>query len=904
MGWVRFGGGLLVWCAAPLGSCSPVCTLRVWCRLYRVLGFPAPVHRCARPACGVACTASWASRLLFTGVHALRVVSRVRRPGPPGPCSPVRTLCVWRCVYGVLGLPAPVHRRARSACGVACTASWASRLLLTGVHAPRVASRVRRPGPPGPCSPVRTLCVWRCVYGVLGLPAPVHRCARPACGVVCTVSWASRLLFTGVHALRVVSRVRRPGPPGSCSPVCTPCVWCRVYGVLGRLAPVHRCARSACGVACTASWASRLLFTGVHALRVVLRVRRPGPPGSCSPVCTPCVWCRVYGVLGLPAPAHRCARSACGVACTASWASRLPFTGVHALRVVSCVRCPGPPGSCSPVCTPNQWGRGGAPGAANLQVRRTKWAERRQGHNHNTTQQQKKHHSTRQRTMVPHTTKHGTKQHGAAEDRATPTETARPTPTRDGQRQSQQHNSRAPRSRTPRAAQNSPHPTAAPHNKTRGTAHHKAQPGGGEGGHGTSGQSTERAKGREPRGEKDTQPKRSQGQRHGKNKAAAGGHRKTSSRAATPAKHKPGQGGGTGTTEGTDKRPVGAEQPQGTEATRVNAKQDATSRKMLPAGGRWGRGTTAGGRGTPRSKGQGRRQKAEVGWAGVGGRSSTRRQTPAHGQELRRHEKVEGEQGNTSSRATTPAKRKHGVAHRTSSGGRPVRPGQDKGVAHHTRSGGRPVRPGQANTTDNQHPTTPVVQRRRQQRTNKASRASSRLQHHEPKPEHADTARPTKGGATHKHGTCQQGGGATPAQHQPRPSKHHRQPTPDNAGRTAAETTANQQNKPSIQPATTPQTETRTRRQSTPDQGGGASTNTARSNRGGGGGHAPAQHQTLPSEPHNRNRNPPNRRRQPKPNTTTAAGRHQQNAPRRGGPYSSTARPTKRWTTQQHSTPH
>ena len=346
---------MLVWCAALLGSCSPVCTLRVWCRVYGVLGLPAPVHRCARLACGVACLAPWASWLLFTGVHALRVVSRVRRPGPPGPCSPVRTLCVWRCVYGVLGLPAPVHRRARSACGVACTASWASRLLFTGVHALRVASRVRRPGPPGSCSPVRTLCVWRCVYGVLGLPAPVHRCARPACGVVCTVSWASRLLFTGVHALRVVSRVRRPGPPGSCSPVCTPCVWCRVYGVLGLPAPVHRCARSACGVACTASWASRLLFTGVHALRVALRVRRPGPPGSCSPVCTLCVWCCVYGVLGLPAPVRRCARSVCGVACTASWASWLLFTGVHALCVVSRVRRPGPHGSCSPVCTPCVW---------------------------------------------------------------------------------------------------------------------------------------------------------------------------------------------------------------------------------------------------------------------------------------------------------------------------------------------------------------------------------------------------------------------------------------------------------------------------------------------------------------------------------------------------------------------
>ena len=355
MGWVRFGGGLLVWCAAPLGSCSSVCTLRVWCRVYGVLGPPAPVHRCARPACGVACTASWASRLLFTGVHALRVVSRVRRPGPPGSCSPVCTFCVWCCVYGVLGLPAPVHRCARSVRGVACTVSWASRLLFTGAHALRVALRVRRPGPPGSCSPVCTLCVWRCVYGVLGLPAPVHRCARPVCGVACTVSWAPRVLFTGAHALRVVSCVRCPGPPGSCSPVRTLCVWRCVYGVLGLPAPVHQCARSVCGVACTASWASRLLFAGVHALCVVFRVRCPGLPGSCSPVRTPCVWCCVYGVLGFPASVHRCARSACGVAFTASWASWLLFTGVHALRVVSRVRRPGPPGSCSPVCTPCVW---------------------------------------------------------------------------------------------------------------------------------------------------------------------------------------------------------------------------------------------------------------------------------------------------------------------------------------------------------------------------------------------------------------------------------------------------------------------------------------------------------------------------------------------------------------------
>ena len=346
---------LCVRCPWPPGSCSPVCTLCVWCCVYGVLGLLAPVHRCARSVRGVACTVSWASWLLFTGVHALCVVLRVRRPGPPGFCSPVCTLCAWCCVYGVLGLLAPVRRCARSVCGVTCTASWASGLLFTGVHTLCVVLCVRCPGPPGSCSPVCTLCVWCCGHGVLGLLAPVHRCALSLCGVACTASWASGLLFTGVHALCVVLCVRCPGPPGSCSPVCTLCAWCCVYGVLGLLAPVHRCARSVCGVACTVSWASWLLFTGVHALCVVLRVRCPGPPGSCSPVCTPCVWCCVYGVLGLLAPVHRCARSVCGVACTVSWASWLLFSGVHALCVVLRVRCSGPPGSCSPVCTLCVW---------------------------------------------------------------------------------------------------------------------------------------------------------------------------------------------------------------------------------------------------------------------------------------------------------------------------------------------------------------------------------------------------------------------------------------------------------------------------------------------------------------------------------------------------------------------
>ena len=341
---------LRVRCPEPPGSCSPVCPLGVLCCVCGVLGLPAPVHRCACSVCCVACAVPWASWLLFTGVPARCVVLRVRCPGPPGSCSPVCPLGVLFCVCGVLGLPAPVHRCAPSVCCVACAMSWASWLLFTGVPARCVVLRVRCPGPPGSCSPVCPLGVLFCVCGVLGLPAPVHRCARSVCCVACAVSWASRHLFTGVPARCVVLRVRCPGPPGSCSPVCPLGVLFCVCGVLGLPAPVHRCACSVCCVACAVSWDSRLLFTGVPARCVVLRVRCPGPPGSCSPVCPLGVLCCVCGVLGLPAPVHRCARSVCCFACAVSWASLLLFTGVPPRCVVLRVRCPGPPGSCSPVC--------------------------------------------------------------------------------------------------------------------------------------------------------------------------------------------------------------------------------------------------------------------------------------------------------------------------------------------------------------------------------------------------------------------------------------------------------------------------------------------------------------------------------------------------------------------------
>ena len=263
----------------------------------------------------------------------------VRCPGPPGSCAPVCPLGVLCCVCGVLGLPALVLRCARSVCCVACAVSWASRLLFTGVPARCVVLRVRCPGSPGSCSPVCRLGVLCCVCGVLGLPAPVHLCARSVCCFACAVSWASWLLFTGVPARCVVLRVRCPGAPGSCSPVRPLGVSCCVCGVLGLPAPVHRCARSVCCVACAVSWASWLLFPGVPARCVVLRVRCPGPPGSCSPVCPLGVLCCVCGVLGLPAPVHLCACSVCCFACAVSWASWLLFTGVPAFGYSSCLWC-------------------------------------------------------------------------------------------------------------------------------------------------------------------------------------------------------------------------------------------------------------------------------------------------------------------------------------------------------------------------------------------------------------------------------------------------------------------------------------------------------------------------------------------------------------------------------------
>ena len=324
---LSLGRPTCVQCPGPLGSCTPVCPRGLLCCVCGVLGHFAPVHQCARSVCCVACVVSWATCLpfsgapagcvvvcaeswatwllftgaparcvalrvrcpgplgfLFTGVPARWVVLRVRCPGPLGSCSPVCLLGVLCCACAVLGHLALVHQCARSLRCVVCAVYWATWLLFTCAPARCVASRVRRPGPLGSCSPVCPLHVMFCVWGVLGLVAPVHRCARSVWCVACAVSWATWLLFTGAPTPSFALLVRCPGPLGSRSPVCPLGVLFCVCGVLGYLAPVHRCARSVCCVACTVSWATWLLFTGAPAPSFALLVRCSAPLGSCSPV--------------------------------------------------------------------------------------------------------------------------------------------------------------------------------------------------------------------------------------------------------------------------------------------------------------------------------------------------------------------------------------------------------------------------------------------------------------------------------------------------------------------------------------------------------------------------------------------------------------------------------------------
>ena len=341
---------LRVRCPGPLGACSAVRPLGALLCICGVLGHFAPVHRCARPVCCVACAVTWATWLLLTGVPTRCVVLHPRCPGRLGSCSPVHPLGALRCLCGVLGHLAPVRCSARSVCCVACVVTWATWLLFTGVPAPCVVLRVRCPGPLGSCSSVCSLGVLCCVCGVLGLLAPVHQCARSVCCLACAVSWVTWLLFTSVPARCVVSRLRCPGRLGSCSPLCLLGLLCCVCSVLGHLAPVHRCARSVRCLACAVSCATWLLFTGVPAWFVVLRLRCPGSLGSYLPMCPLGVLCCVCGLLGHLPPVHQCARSVLCFACTVSLATGCLFTLLPARCVLVRLPRPGPLASCSPLC--------------------------------------------------------------------------------------------------------------------------------------------------------------------------------------------------------------------------------------------------------------------------------------------------------------------------------------------------------------------------------------------------------------------------------------------------------------------------------------------------------------------------------------------------------------------------
>ena len=111
-----------------------------------------------------------------------------------------------------------------------------------------------------------------------------------------------------------VGRLRRPSAPDPwgvicCFPSFDRPTCARVWSVLGSLAPVHLCGRMVCSV------------------------------------------CSVCGVLALLAPVRRCAHSVRSGACVVSCATWLLFTALLARCVVFRLRCPGPLGSCSPLCS-------------------------------------------------------------------------------------------------------------------------------------------------------------------------------------------------------------------------------------------------------------------------------------------------------------------------------------------------------------------------------------------------------------------------------------------------------------------------------------------------------------------------------------------------------------------------
>ena len=150
--------------------------------------------------------------------------------------------------------------------------------------------RARTSGLGVPLLPLARWVGWvapvRPTHGYWFFPVP-----RPP--YVCAVSWAAGLLFTGVPGRFAVLRLRCPGPACSCSPVCSLGVLCCMCGVLGHLAPVHRCAccvRCACAMGGCVSLPPPLIFVFFLFFFFGKKKRKTGARVYCvsaaSPICS------------------------------------------------------------------------------------------------------------------------------------------------------------------------------------------------------------------------------------------------------------------------------------------------------------------------------------------------------------------------------------------------------------------------------------------------------------------------------------------------------------------------------------------------------------------------------------------------------------------------------------------
>ena len=159
-----------------------------------------------------------------------------------------------------------------------------------------------------------------------------------------------------------------------------------------------------------------------------------------------------------------------------------------------------------------------------------------------------------------------------------------------------------------------------------------------------------------------------------------------------------------------------------------------------------------------------------MGWGGGAQQQAAPNSKAQHSQEPSRHKKGEVGQGSTSGRAKTPAKQKHGVAHCTHSGGRPVRP--DPANDTNTRQPANASRK-VAETMANQQ-NKPSIRLGRPPRT-EAQTHRQTTPCHAGGP-HTTTTRPTRRRTTHQRSTPHHTGSHTPPHTTQRHTTQHTAP--------------------------------------------------------------------------------------------------------------------------------